>query len=312
MAKKHENPSIFEANMFYLIIGFLLINLGYIVQKKELYTGLIITEYIIVLLPTILYLMARNYDIKKVLRLNKLTLRQIVTIPLISIFSYPVGAFLNYIVMIVLSRFTEIVPTSVPIPENLKELFISFLIISLSAGICEETMFRGFILSSYNKLGIKKAIIMSSVMFGLFHFNIQNLVGPIFLGIIFGLLVYKTNSIFSSIIAHITNNTVALLIGYFTIKGSIPTEPSPEMLESMFRGDIIIVTTIFLGIISIVMGCIALMLFKSLPKSKDRDNEIIINRMYEYKFEKTKFYEYIPVFIVTGVYIFFTVNYILS
>lgn len=220
------------------------------------------------------------------------------------------GAFLNYIVMIVLSKFTEIMPTSVPIPENLKELFISFLIISLSAGICEEIMFRGFILSSYNKLGIKKAIIMSSVMFGLFHFNIQNLVGPIFLGVIFGLLVYKTDSIFSSIIAHMTNNTVALLIGYFTIKGSIPTEPSPEMLESMFKGDIIIFTTIFLGIISIVMGYIALMLFKSLPKS--RDNEIITNRMYEYKFGKTKFYEYIPVFIVIGIFIFLSVNYTLS
>ncbi len=76
-------------------------------------------------------------------------------------------------------------------------------------------MFRGVILNAYNKLGYRKSIIITGVLFGLFHFTILNFVGPAILGIIFGIMVYKTNSLYSSIIAHTVNNGIALTIGYF-------------------------------------------------------------------------------------------------
>ncbi len=87
MERKHMNPSIFETNIFYLIIGVLLLFLGGLVQSKEIYLGLIITEYLIILLPTITYLKARGYSLKKVLKLNKISAKEVALIFLIVIFS---------------------------------------------------------------------------------------------------------------------------------------------------------------------------------------------------------------------------------
>jgi len=178
--------------------------------------GFIITEYLIILFPVVYYLNRRGYNLKEFLRLNRLTLKQIKYIVLIVIFSYPIAVFLNYIGILFLSRFGRIMPNPIPIPSNIKEYLLSFIVIALTPGICEEVMFRGMIMRTYEVYGRKKAIILSAVLFGLFHFNLQNLLGPIFLGLMFGVLVSKTKSLLSSIVGHIVNNTVALTIGFLS------------------------------------------------------------------------------------------------
>ncbi|WP_416198175.1 MAG: CPBP family intramembrane metalloprotease [Sporanaerobacter sp.] len=265
MERKHMNPSIFETNIFYLIIGVLLLFLGGLVQSKEIYLGLIITEYLIILLPTITYLKARGYSLKKVLKLNKISAKEVALIFLIVIFSYPVGVFLNYLMILLLSNFTELKPTPIPIPKSTWEYFLGLLVISLSPGICEEVLFRGMVMSSYEKLGKKKAIIISAILFGIFHFNLQNLVGPIFLGIIFGFIAYKTNSLFSTMIAHGVNNSIATTIAYLTMRNmdKISIE-SQDIGISM--GSFATVLTIIVGfVIAIISGAIAYTLYKSLP-----------------------------------------------
>lgn len=279
MVRREISPSILEANFFYFFIGLLLLTLGSLVQSREIYTGLVITEYLIIFLPTICYLKIRQYDIKKILRLNKLSLKQAILIPFIVLFFYPTGVFLNYIVITILSAFSKVSANPVPIPQNNMELVISLLVISLSAGICEEIMFRGFIMKSYESLGMKKAIIISGLLFGLFHLSIQNLVGPAFLGVLFGYIVYKTNSIYSSIIAHATNNTIALVLGILVLKlNSISTEPLsettsmvPDVLPETY---ILVVGSIFVGIFALAMGAIAFMLLRALPRSdKNTSND---------------------------------------
>ena len=45
--------------------------------------------------------------------------------------------------------------------------------------------------------------------------DITNLVGPIFLGILIGFYVIRTNSIFAGMLAHFLNNTIAECISYY-------------------------------------------------------------------------------------------------
>lgn len=214
--QNRKNPSVTDTNFLFLVIAVLLLTLGSWVQGKDTYIGLIITEYLIILFPVVYYLNRRGYNLKEFLRLNRLTLKQIKYIVLIVIFSYPIAVFLNYIGILFLSRFGRIMPNPIPIPSNIKEYLLSFIIIALTPGICEEVMFRGMIMRTYEVYGRKKAIILSAVLFGLFHFNLQNLLGPIFLGLMFGVLVSKTKSLLSSIVGHIVNNTVALTIGFLS------------------------------------------------------------------------------------------------
>lgn len=212
---KIKRPSISETNFFFMFLAMILLTLGALVQSRDVNSGLLITEYVLVLLPNLLFLKLRGLSLKENLRLNKISFKNIVLVILITIFAYPVVVFIQAIFIGIISIFKEVNPSGVPVPANEMQYFLSLFIIALSPGICEEVMFRGTIMSAYERLGTKKSIIISALLFGLFHFTILNLVGPLILGIIFGIMVHKTNSLYSSIIGHTVNNALAVSILYF-------------------------------------------------------------------------------------------------
>lgn len=217
MKYRYKN-SIYEVNLLYLVLGILLVTIGAYVQNKEVYFGLLITEYLLILLPSLLFLKLKGMQIRKVLKLNKISLKQVLLVIGITIFTYPIAVFFQAIFYAIINLFKEVTPSSVPMPNDGLQFLISFFIIALTPGICEEVLFRGVILNSYSRFGYKKSILISAIYFGLFHFNLLNFIGPTILGIIFGVMVSKTNSIYSSMIGHTINNGIALSIGFFINK----------------------------------------------------------------------------------------------
>lgn len=293
MDRRLKTPTILEANFFYLIVAFLLIFWGGIVQQWDLYKGLIITEYIIILLPTVFFiiirsLITRGNGLKKVLRLNPISLKQAILIPLITLLSYPIGVFLNYIGILIISNLGRIKESPLQAPESGTEFLIGLFVIAISAGICEEVMFRGLMMKAYERLGKKKAIIITAILFGVFHFNPQNLLGPIFLGLLFGILLIKTNSIFATMIAHATNNAIALTLQFGLNKlDIIETEQSMEALEQLSNMPIYTQLISYAFAIffwgSIVIGCgfAVYFLIKALPKPVVSEEQVRINEPHE-------------------------------
>ncbi len=273
MMENKKNPSILGTNILYLIIALLLITLGAKAQYREVYTGLLITEYVIVLMPTLLYLKLNGYSIKDVLRLNRITLKQTIYIIFIVMFSYPVAIFFNFVGIMILSKFGQIAPNAVPIPASSNEFLLSFFIIALTPGICEEAMFRGLVMNSYESLGRRKAVIYSAILFGMFHFNVQNLLGPIFLGIIFGIIALKTDSLFSTILGHTINNAIALIIGYKLV-GLEDLQGVSYTVDLMPESSLMVYTFIALGILALIFGLLLYKLIKSLPGSREKSVEI--------------------------------------
>ncbi|EOD00895.1 type II CAAX endopeptidase family protein [Caldisalinibacter kiritimatiensis] len=313
MNRLSSRPNIFETNIFYLILGLVFIGLGSYVQHKDIYIGLIITEYLIILLPTVLYLVVRGYNLKETLRLNKLSIKQTLMIPLIVILIYPVGMFMNSLMMIIISFLGEIQPPPIPVPDTGLELLISLFVIAISAGICEEVMFRGLVMKAYEGLGVKKAIIISAILFGIFHFNIQNLLGPIFLGLVFGYIVYKTNSIFASILAHITNNAIATLLNYF-IRNSVNMNPqvNNELVQNIPYPLIMTMGAISIGAVAVVTGLIAFFLIKALPQSRNSILNKAREDVQETNIEKLTLKKAVPLFVMGLIYIGMSVLYISS
>lgn len=306
MIDKKKGPCILGTNILYLIIALLLITLGAKAQFKEVYTGLLITEYLIILLPTLLYIKLSGYSIKEVLRLNRISLKQSIYIIFIVLFSYPIAIFFNFIGIMVLAKFGQVVSNPVPIPSTLNEYLLSIIIIALTPGICEEAMFRGLIMDSYESLGKRKAIIYSAILFGMFHFNLQNLLGPIFLGIIFGIIASKTDSLLSTILGHTINNTIALTIGYKYINLEQDLGFSSVVLPERIM---MIYSFITLGLLAIFLGLILIKLIKSLPSSRkdpiemdNTYNELIL--MSRTKNEKMSSWERLPLWVFTLIFIF--------
>lgn len=292
---------ILEVNFLYLLLGLLLFFLGSIVQSKEIYSGLLITEYIIILLPNLIYLKSTGVPLRQSLRLNKISLKQAWYVILITIFSYPVAIFLNTLVITILNFFGETIPSSVPLPESTGLYFLSIFVIGISPGICEEIMFRGTIMNAYSNIGKNKSIIYSAFLFGLFHLNLQNLVGPMFLGIIFGIIVYKTNSIYSSILGHTLNNTLAMTIGYFAMKAQNKMMDVPAY-EVSYQTQMLILLAV-LSIFAIGSLIILKRLIKKLPQG-----EITVNQ--ERQYEDTKIFYYTPIIGIIILFIIINIKYL--
>lgn len=302
--------SVFHANILYLVLGILLITLGSILQGREVYTGLLFTEYIIILLPSIIYLKSKGLSIKKTLRLNKISLKQVVYIIGITVFTYPIAVFLNLIVISILQLFGDLVPNAVPIPDTAPMYLISLFVMAISPGICEEIMFRGVIMDAYGSLSKKKAIIYSAILFGMFHLNLQNLVGPILLGIIFGIIVYKTNSIYSSILGHALNNGIAMTIGYLASRGQNNIQNIDASVSEISYETQMIVSILVIGLLALISYFILMRLIKNLPESKREEVEILETNIDIQEYSHSKFVEYFPVIGIVLLFIIVNIKFL--
>jgi uncharacterized protein len=119
-----------------------------------------------------------------------------------------------------------------PIPESLTDLQVSqyqmiqdflttdgillfgLLHIALVPAICEEVLFRGYILRAFEKSwGIVTGIIVSGIIFGLFHIQLGNILPLASLGIILALMTWLSGTIWPAVVAHLINNGAAVVVG---------------------------------------------------------------------------------------------------
>ena len=93
-------------------------------------------------------------------------------------------------------------------------LILVILALSL-AGVCEEFAFRGFLQNTINRrYSFIPAVIVSSVTFGLFHFDPQlvYILSAIIAGLALGYIYHRWNSYVVSATAHSTVNLIVLVI----------------------------------------------------------------------------------------------------
>lgn len=92
---------------------------------------------------------------------------------------------------------------------------VMLFLMGMFGPFCEEFVFRGMIFRGYKKSGsVFRAIILSSLLFGLMHMNFNQAAYAFAIGIMFALLVEATGSLWSSVIAHMTVNMQQVCLMY--------------------------------------------------------------------------------------------------
>ena len=89
----------------------------------------------------------------------------------------------------------------------------------IAAPIAEELFFRGVVLKQTSRVSARFGIIFSAVMFGLMHGNPYQFVMATVIGLFFGYITVKTDSLIPSIVCHIAINglmSVSDVIGAFS------------------------------------------------------------------------------------------------
>ncbi|MGC9123163.1 MAG: CPBP family intramembrane glutamic endopeptidase [Thermoplasmata archaeon] len=102
---------------------------------------------------------------------------------------------------------------------NTLKLFSIF--VAIVAGIIEETIFRGYIINYFKSKG-SYSIIISSLIFSVFHitWNVFGMLGTFIIGLIFGYIYFKWNSLLPDIISHALLDSIiepGMIISFFLI-----------------------------------------------------------------------------------------------
>jgi hypothetical protein len=88
---------------------------------------------------------------------------------------------------------------------------------AVTAGVVEELIFRGYLLTRFEAICKNHwiAISLSSVLFGLMHYRygtIANMVGPAFIGFVFGYFYWRFRNIKVLMVCHILWDIMAILL----------------------------------------------------------------------------------------------------
>lgn len=122
-----------------------------------------------------------------------------------------------------MSIISESVVSLIPMPQAVADFFAKmvqldlpgYLTVGIAAPILEELIFRGVILKGFlKKYNPTRAIIYSSLLFGIAHLNPWQFVAAFMAGIAIGWVYYKTKSIWPAIFIHFANNSFSFYIGY--------------------------------------------------------------------------------------------------
>jgi len=224
----------------------------------------------IVLLPALVYVAVHKINIIACMPYRKLRISDGLLSLLIGYTLIPLMLFINSVSGLFSTNYVQ---------GSVQELvaypfWLQLLIIAVLPACVEEFVFRGLIYHSYRKNGILGAAVLSGLVFGLMHLNINQLSYAAVMGIIFALLVEATGSMYSSILAHFAANSYSVILMQLvsmTSGGSELLEQSAQAAESSMNSvPVIIAQLVMLGLVAAGFLGIAYLLFKKIAVRNGR------------------------------------------
>ena len=100
------------------------------------------------------------------------------------------------------------------------------LVYALLAAMCEEIAFRGFILTGLRqRFNAWTAILISSLLFALYHMNVFQALPAFVLGVVLAILAVRSKSILPSMLLHFLNNAAVIGIALLP-RAEVSAEPT--------------------------------------------------------------------------------------
>ena len=234
-------PGRRQATVLVLVVFLLLVTAGLGIQAWNVHIGLLVTEVGLIGLPTVLACRLGGYRLVPTLGLRRpsrdrlgVSLRFAVALgPLASLTALGLTVPLVLVLVLLGGRYPGV---SLPLAGP-GDLAWALLTATVLAPVCEELLFRGFLLRAFRSSGLHAAVWLSAVCFGLFHMDPVRFVPTAALGVVFGYLAVWGGSVFPAMVAHTANNGLVLLVAFF-LGGDGNRAPVAASYEAM-RDDIL-------------------------------------------------------------------------
>ena len=223
----------------------------------------------ILLIPAIVYVFVMKIDIIKCIPYRKIKVLDAISSLFIGYCLIPLILLINVISSLFSTNYLN------SSTEDIVKypFLIQLLIMAVMPIIAEEFVFRGLFYHSYRKNGILGAAVLSGLVFGAIHLNINQFCYAFVMGIIFALMVEVTGSMFSSMIAHFAVNSYSIIMlkivsSMENISGQTNIDTTEVMAQ--YSTTIVIVQLVMLIIMTVIFLSIAFLLFMAMAKRNGR------------------------------------------
>lgn len=220
--KKGQMPGIGDA---FLLLAFSVLAMFYIGSYAQLKLGFwgVPVQQILFLLLAAGFAWYMKADYKKLFSIKVPNLASVIG----SLFLW-IGSYLGMILLSV--PLSQMFKESASQLEVLNDWFAKqpfwavLLVVGIMPAICEETLFRGFLFGTMKeKWKPFTAIFVSGLIFGIYHMSVIKAVTITFLGMALAYSVYCSGSILTSVLMHLCNNTIAVVLDRY-----------PELFQKIF------------------------------------------------------------------------------
>jgi sodium transport system permease protein len=179
--------------------------------------GLLASEWLLLFLPALGFVVLGGYDVARTLSLRGPTLRALAAGALLVTGALPLGWLIGWLQTFVLPVPTELL-------EGLDELLTArdlgrflwlMLFVAITPAVCEEIVFRGVLLGGTRALEPWRMILLNGVVFGVFHVGLETLIRFLptaLLGALIAWAVWRTGSIWVGALMHLLNNASIVVI----------------------------------------------------------------------------------------------------
>ena len=181
---------------------------------RDVAVSTLVLQLTAILTPALLMAIMLTGRPDKTLLLGK---PQWLTLPAAALLAIALHPFIQLLRMVVMALYP--LHTAPELESLEKALFAApsiwqlLLIVAVTPAICEELAFRGFILSGLRKTGGKwRAIILTSLFFGITHSVIQQSLTAFVMGCVIGYIAVQTNNILPGMLFHVTNNVLGVIL----------------------------------------------------------------------------------------------------
>lgn len=208
----------------FLVCLMLFLSLGTVAQVANVEWGLWYSEVFLFLAPALLFARLAGLDARRFVRWEWPGALVLVAAALVAVGNFPL---VNLVVVLShkgfdaagLSWLVEKSNVAVKLLEQLggARAAIAVSAVSLAAPLGEETLFRGFMLTTLRaRYGTAWAIAIVAVLFAALHLDLVNFLGLAELAVVFALLSLRARSLWAAVVAHGVHNFASSVVLYTT------------------------------------------------------------------------------------------------
>lgn len=249
---------IFKGHLFLLIVVLVSLASGLIDGLVPKMLEDILRQLLFLGGPVLVYLAVTKKSVVRTLRLNPISMKNILVLVLVAFVMQPAVYLLASVAQIIFGNQLEFLFSDL---AN-QPFWYLVITVAIMPSIFEELVLRGVIMDAYRGQTLYTVIIMNGLLFGLFHMNLNQFVYTFFIGVVLSLSVYYTNSIFAGMIIHFVNNFLSIYVMNF-----------PESMYSKFELWLFALETPIDIVKFVVIGTISFLLTFRIVNAMGRRNK---------------------------------------